>query len=155
MNRFLILLTTVVVATGFAALPSTAAAPSAANGGGRGTLDGVTAFSQFGFGVTLSADGTARGHFNCLMAGASKQPGLNLMAVRGQVKSATIGSSSATFSGIGTVNLGNQGRIENQSFVVTVTKGGLGVGTLQLTLIAPLALVLPVEEVLNGHIDVG
>ncbi len=38
-----------------------AAAPASANGGGPGTVDGTTPFSQFGFGVTRAADGTVRG----------------------------------------------------------------------------------------------
>jgi hypothetical protein len=55
-----------------------------ANGGGRGTVDGTNAFSDFGFGVTVSDNGV-QGHFDCLMAGSSQFPGFTLMAVRGQV----------------------------------------------------------------------
>ena len=71
---------------------SSAAGPVAATGGGRGTVDGVHAFSDFGFSVMRSTDGSVAGHFNCLMAGSSQFPGFTLMAVRGQVTSGTIGA---------------------------------------------------------------
>ena len=53
---------------------ASAAGPAVVNGGGRGTAEG-RAFSQFGFNVTRSADGSVQGHFNCLMAGSSQFPG--------------------------------------------------------------------------------
>src|SRR5205823_985042 len=73
---------------------SWAAGPIAATGGGRGTVDGVHAFSDFGFSVMRSTDGFVAGHFNCLMAGSSQFPGFTLMAVRGQVTHATMGAGS-------------------------------------------------------------
>jgi hypothetical protein len=127
--------------------------PLVANGGGRGTVDGVSPFSQFGFNVTVGADGVVRGHFNCLMAGASEFPGFDLMAVRGQVETATITGTTASFVGSGMFQTGNQGK-SPAMFVATVTEGGPGVGTLQLTLLTPFLFVLPVEHVLNGTITI-
>jgi hypothetical protein len=131
-----------------------AAGPAAANGGGRGTLDGATPFSQFGFAVTIRSDGAVQGHVECLMAGASAVPGLQLMAVSGQVSSASVLGEAATFEGVGTLNMGRQGRIEGERFRVSVKAGGAGTGMLQLTLVEPFAMVLPAETVLNGRIDV-
>jgi hypothetical protein len=88
-----------ILAAACVLVPAAAAAgPAVANGGGHGT-DGIRPFSQFGFSVTRSADGSVQGHFNCLMAGATQFPGFTLMAVRGQVTSGTIGSGSASFDG--------------------------------------------------------
>jgi len=135
-------------------VPAAAAAgPAVANGGGRGTVDGVHAFSDFGFGVRRSADGSVRGHFNCLMAGSSQFPGFTLMAVRGQVTSATIGDNTAGFDGVGMFQTGNQGK-SDATFHVEVTAGGPGVGTLHLTLSEPFPFDLPVEHVLHGHISI-
>jgi hypothetical protein len=130
-----------------------AASPAVANGGGRGTADGVHPFSQFGFSVSRSADGSVHGDFNCLMAGASEFPGFTLMAVRGQITNAAISGSTATFVGAGMFQTGNQGK-SPATFQVVVTEGGPGVGTLQLTLLTPFLFVLPTEHVLNGQISI-
>jgi hypothetical protein len=130
-----------------------AAGPAVANGGGRGTIDGVHPFSQFGFGVTRSADGAVNGHFNCLMAGASRFPGFTLMAVRGQPVSGTIGAGAASFDGVGMLQTGNQGKFP-ATFHVEVTAGGPGVGTLHLTLLTPFVFDLPTEHVLSGQIGI-
>jgi hypothetical protein len=124
------------------------------NGGGRGTTDGATPFSQFGFQVSKAADGTVRGHFNCLMAGSSRFDPFTLMAVRGQVTRLSVSGDTATFEGSGMLQTGNQGK-SPATFRVIVTDGGPGEGTLQLTLLTPFLFVLPTEEVLNGHISVG
>jgi hypothetical protein len=126
------------------------------NGGGRGTVDGVTPFSQFGFQVSKAADGDVRGHFNCLMAGSSRFPPFTLMAVRGQVTSLSVSGNTATFEGAGMLQTGNLGK-SPATFRVVVTEGGPGVGTLQLTAFTtPLGeVVLPTEDVLAGHIAVG
>ncbi len=151
MKRFLGALATVVVAC--ALIPAAGAAGSAVvNGGGRGTVDGEHPFSQFGFNVTRWDDGSVKGHFNCLMAGASRFPGFTLMAVRGEVTSATINGNAASFDGVGMFQTGNQGK-SDATFHVEVTAGGPGVGTLQLTLLTPFIFVLPTEHVLNGQIS--
>ena len=129
-----------------------AAGPAVANGGGHGT-DGIRPFSQFGFDVTRSADGSVQGHFNCLMAGATQFPGFTLMAVRGQVTRATIGSDSASFDGAGMFQTGNQGK-SPATFHVEVTAGGPGVGTLHLTLLTPFPFDLPIEHVMDGQISI-
>ena len=130
-----------------------AAGPAVANGGGRGTDDGVHAFSQFGFNVTRSGDGSVAGHFNCLMAGSSRFPGFTLMAVRGQVTSATISGGAASFDGVGMFLAPGVFDKSAATFHVEVTAGGPGVGTLHLTLLTPMFFDLPVEHVLHGQIS--
>jgi hypothetical protein len=151
MARFFGALAGVVAAC--ALIPATAAAgPAVANGGGRGTVDGTHPFSQFGFNVTRSADGSVRGSFNCLMAGASAFPGFTLMAVRGQVTSGAISGSAASFDGVGMFLAPGVLDKADATFHVDVTAGGPGVGTLKLTLLTPFVFVLPTEHVLNGQI---
>jgi hypothetical protein len=122
----------VIAAIAVAAVAGTGqafAAPSA-NGGGRGTVDGVTPFSQFGFGVEFDAAGAASGNFNCLMAGASTFPGFEpLMKVSGTVTSGSVDSAAGTasFTGSGTLNLGPSRRMD-ALFLVSVREGGPAVG---------------------------
>jgi opacity protein-like surface antigen len=142
-----------VVAALVLAPSSLAAGPSVANGGGHGTVDGTTAFSQFGFSLTKSDDGSVRGSFNCLMAGVSEFPGFTLMAVRGQVTKAVIGAGTASFDGAGMFQTGNQGK-SPATFHADVTAGGPGVGTLRLTLLTPFLFPLPTEHVLDGQIAI-
>jgi len=129
-----------------------AATSASVSGGGRGTVDGATPFSQFGLEVTRHADGSVTGHFNCLMAGASEFPGFDLMAVRGEVTDAIFAGDAVTFEGAGMFQTGNLGK-SSATFRVVVTEGGPGVGTLQLTLLTPFVFVLPTEYVLDGQID--
>jgi hypothetical protein len=152
MRRMLVLAAVLLAAVTLVSAPAEATAPHSVNGGGRGTVDGATPFSQFGFQVALHADGSVTGHFNCLMAGASEFPGFDLMAVRGQVTYAVFAGDTVTFEGTGMFQTGNQGK-SPATFRVVVTEGGAGEGTLQLTLLTPFEFVLPTEHVLNGHID--
>jgi opacity protein-like surface antigen len=153
MRRLLLLF--VVLAAVFAPAAS-ADAPQHVNGGGRGTIDWPTPFSQFGFHVSKTADGSVRGHFNCLMAGSSRFEPFTLMAVRGQATSLSVSGDTATFEGSGMLQTGNLGK-EATTFRVVVTDGGPGEGTLQLTAFTTsLGVVeLPIEFVLNGQIAVG
>ena len=158
MKRLVILLLLVVIL-----VPSHAVAAGSTqiNGGGRGTVDdGVTPFSQFGFGVSIAPGGSAQGHFTCLMAGSSVFPGFEpLMMVEGKVSSGSVslGAGTARFFGSGTLNLGPAGRTP-ALFWVDVTEGGVGVGTLTLTVLSlPLGSVpvtLPVERVMHGRITI-
>lgn len=142
-----------VTLTSVAFVPSAlAAGPQVVDGGGQGTVDG-TPFSQFGFSVTRSADGSVRGHFNCLMAGASEFPGFDLMAVRGRVSSLVVAGDTATLEGTGMFQTGNQGK-QAATFRAVVTEGGPGEGTLHLTLLTPFFFDLPTETVLNGLITI-
>jgi hypothetical protein len=135
-------------------------APTSVNGGGRGTVDGVT-FSQFGFQASKMADGSVQGHFNCLMAGSSQFPGFTLMAVRGEVTSLLVSGGTATLEGSGVLiaHTGNPEKKFAATFRVGVTEGGPGQGTLQLTVLAPAfsasSIALPTEDVLVGQISVG
>ena len=121
-----------------------AAAPSAqavqVTGGGTGTFgadldgDGHVDGSHFGFAVVIAGDGSAQGHFTCLMAGNTKFLGLHLMAVQGPVTSGALDGRS--FTGTATVKVfgpGAQSIFRDIPFVVAVTPGGPGVGTMQLT----------------------
>jgi hypothetical protein len=141
------------LAAAFALVPAASATgPAVVNGGGRGT-DGIRVFSQFGFNVTSSADGSVHGDFNCLMAGASQFPGFTLMAVRGQVNDASISAKGATFDGVGMFLAPGVMDKSEATFHVQVTPGGPGVGTLHLTLLTPFFFDLPTEHVLNGQIS--
>jgi hypothetical protein len=151
--------------------PSGAAKPATATGGGNGTFnadldgDGEIDGTHFGFGVVQNAS-AANGHFTCQMAGNMDFLGLNLMLVDGQVSSGSFASTSATFSGTADVNFEPGGVFADIPFIVTVTAGGPGVGTLQLTLIGVFDGVpgdtipgdnnysLPVETVLSGLISI-
>ncbi|MBI3304337.1 MAG: hypothetical protein HYZ72_19905 [Deltaproteobacteria bacterium] len=101
------------------------------------------------------------------MAGRSDILGLSLLAVQGPVTSGSDnGDGSVTFSGSGTVNLGNGQIFTGVPFKVTVTAGGPGVGTLQLTVIGAFDGVpgdthigngnydLPIETVSSGRIKI-
>ena len=150
MKRLAVLLSAVVAL----AATSEASAGAIANGGGRGTIDGVTAFSQFGFGVQFSAAAAATGSFNCLMAGSSAFPGFEpLMKVSGRVTGGgvDVAAGTASFTGSGTLNLGPSGRMD-AVFLVNVREGGPGVGKLHLTVLVPFFPV-PEETVLTGHIS--
>jgi hypothetical protein len=118
-------------------------------------VDGVTPFSQFGFGVRFGAAGAASGSFNCLMAGSSAFPGFEpLMKVSGSVTggSVDVAAGTASFTGSGTLNLGPSGRMD-ALFLVSVREGGPGVGKLHLTVLAPFFPV-PEETVLTGEISI-
>jgi hypothetical protein len=147
-----LLLTLVIAALAFAPT-ALAAGPRVVNGGGHGTVDGTTPFSQFGFAVSKGDDGSVQGSFNCLMAGASEFPGFTLMAVRGQITTAVILANAATFDGVGMFQTGNQGK-SPATFHAEVTPGGPGSGTLRLTLLTPFFFPLPLEHVLNGQITI-
>ena len=130
------------------------------NGGGNGTfnadLDGDNDIdgSHFGIGISIFANGTAKGHFECTMAGNADILGLPLMAVEGKVSNGTVNANgSATFSGIASVNLGNGVIFRGIPFAVTVTAGGPGAGTLQLTVMGAFDGVPGDTIVGNGNYD--
>jgi len=158
MRRVLLAVVLVAAALSPAAMGD---APTSVNGGGRGTVDGVNPFSQFGFQASKMADGSVQGHFNCLMAGSAQFPGFTLMAVRGEVTSLLISGGTATLEGSGVLiaHTGNPEKRFPATFRVGVTDGGPGEGTLQLTVLAPafsaLPIALPTEDVLVGGISVG
>lgn len=111
-------------------------------GGGEGTFgadldgDGDIDGSHFGIGVSIFGNGSAKGHFECLMAGNADILGLPLMAVEGKVSNGSANADgSVTFSGVATVNLGNGTMFKDVPFSVKVTAGKAQVGTLTLTVI--------------------
>jgi len=155
-------------------IPSSAVAASRVivSGGGTGTFnadldeDGDIDGSHFGLGVIIREDGSAKGHFECLMAGNADILGLPLMAVEGKVTAGSVSGETATFSGVASVNLANGVIFRGVGFTVTVTAGGAGVGTLQLTVSGAFDGVpgdtkpgngnydLPVEIVDTGQISI-
>jgi hypothetical protein len=152
MKRLLVLLLLAVILVPSHAV---AAGSTQVTGGGRGTLDGVEPFSQFGLDVSIGPGGSAQGHFNCLMAGSAVFPGFEpLMKVDGEVSSgsADVGAGTAQFFGSGTLNLGPSGTMP-AVFQVDVTEGGAGVGTLKLSVLN-LGFFLPTETVLRGRITI-
>jgi hypothetical protein len=175
MKSLMLLLTAILMtATTLLLVPADAQSSTRVTGGGTGTFDadldgdGDIDGSQFGMGVTVRDGGSAKGHFLCLMAGRSDILGLFLMAVQGPVNEGNDnGDGSVTFSGDdGTVNLANGTIFGGIPFQVTVTAGGPGVGTLQLTVIGVFDGVpgdanigngnydLPVETVASGRIKI-
>jgi hypothetical protein len=173
--KSLILLSAAILTATITLMPLLAGAQSTlrVTGGGTGTFgadldgDGDIDGSQFGTGVTIYANGSAKGHFLCLMAGRSDILGLPVMAVQGPVSGGSVPSAgSATFSGVGTVNLGNGTIFNGIPFAVTVTAGGPGVGSLQLTVLGAFDSVpgdttpgngnydLPIETVTSGRIKI-
>ena len=146
-------------------------APTRVTGGGTGSFgtdldgDGDTDGSHFGMGVLIE-NGSASGHFECLMAGNTDILGLPLMAVEGKVTEGSASDGHASFSGVATVNLGNGHIFRGVKFTVTVTAGEAGIGTLQLTVIGAFGGVpadvvpgngnydLPVETVATGQIEI-
>lgn len=157
------------------------------SGAGQGTFeadldgDGDVDGSYFGIAIAGGERGdnddgvggsgpTSAGHFVCGMWGHTDILGLPLMAVEGQVDSDSIRwrNRQVTFRGVGTVDLGigPEGFFTDVPFEVTVTSGGPGVGTLQLTVIGAFDGVpgdtlpgngnydLPVETVSSGHIKI-
>lgn len=172
MKKLLILLAAITIICASPAFAS--AATSMVRGGGTGTFgadmdgDGNVDGSQFGMGVAIQGGGAARGHFLCLMAGRSQILGLSLMSVEGRVTEGVLNADgSATFAGIGSVNLGNGEIFRAVPFRVTAWPGGPGVGKMQLTVIGAFDGVpgdtnvgngnydLPNETVVSGRIAIG
>jgi hypothetical protein len=129
-------------------------------GGGSGTFgkdldgDGEIDGSHFGVGISISGNGSAKGHFECLMAGNADILGLVLMSVAGNVTSGSLNANgSVTFSGVATVNLGKSTMFKGVPFRVTVTAGTAGVGTLTLTVIGAFDGVPGDTNIGNGNYD--
>jgi hypothetical protein len=173
MKKLVVLLAAITVTYVLPAFAS-AASVTRVQGGGTGTFgadldgDGSVDGSQFGMGVAILGNGAARGHFLCLMAGRSQILGLSLMSVEGRVTEGVLNADgSATFTGVGSVNLGNGTIVREVSFRVTAWPGGPGVGTMQLTVIGAFEGVpgdttigngnydLPNETVTSGRIAIG
>jgi len=146
---------------------SAAAAPSTkVTGGGTGTFgadldgDGDIDGSHFGIGVNVASGGAANGHFECLMAGNADILGLPNMAVSGKVTGGVVNSATnVTLTGVAKVILGNGNNFVGVPFIVTLTEGGAGAGTIQLHLMGGYAggpgnFDLPVEHVATGRIDI-
>ncbi len=133
---------------------------------GDGDIDG----SHFGFAAVIASDGSAQGHFTCLMAGSANFLGLRLMAVQGPVTSGSL--DGRNFRGTATVKVlnafgpGVQSIFADVPYAVAVAPGGPGVGTLQLTVFGVFDGVagdtkpgnndydLALETLVNGRITI-
>ena len=129
-------------------------------GGGQGTFgadldgDGDIDGSHFGIGISILGNGSAKGHFECLMAGNADILGLALMSVAGNVTNGSVNANgSVTFSGVATVNLGKSTMFKGVPFRVTVTAGTPGVGSLTLTVIGAFDGVPGDTNIGNGNYD--
>ncbi|PYP09240.1 MAG: hypothetical protein DMD59_09600 [Gemmatimonadetes bacterium] len=122
---------------------------------GDGDVDG----SHFGFSAVIASDGSAQGHFTCLMAGNADFLGLHVMAVQGPVTNGALDGHS--FSGTATVKVlnafgpGVESIFRDIPFVVTVTPGGPGVATLQLTVLGVFDGVPGDVATGNGNYDLA
>jgi hypothetical protein len=173
MKRLLVLVALVAIMV----LPATQALGQSVvhvTGGGAGTFvqdldgDGDIDGSRFGIGVVIADGGVTKGHFECLMAGASDILGLPLMAVEAKV---TAGSGdpeagTASFGGVARVNLANGTIFSGVPVQVEVTAGRAGTATMRLTVIGAFDGVpgdqipsngnydLPTETIDKGRIDI-
>lgn len=170
---FILAAVAMAAVSGLLPAPAAAEGPKVVRGGGAGTFsadldgDGEIDGSRFGFGVLVWGGGSASGHFECLMAGDSDILGLALMAVEGKVAAGSASDGTATFSGVGTVNLANGTKFKGVPFSVTVAAGGPETGTLTLTVIGAFDGVpgdtvigngnydLPMETVSSGGISIS
>ena len=132
---------------------------------GDGDVDG----SYWGVGVEIDGDSVS-GHFVCAMWGNTDILGLDLMGVEGAVDSADLAKSGptrrVTLTGTASVDLGDAGFFAAVPYVVVLTEGDAGEATIQLTVIGEFDGVpgdtvpgngnydLPVEQVVNGHLDI-
>jgi len=122
---------------------------------GDGDVDG----SHFGFAAVIAGDGSAQGHFTCLMAGNANFLGLHVMAVQGPVTSGA--PDGLSFSGTATVKVlnafgpGVQSIFRDIPFAVAVTPGGPGVATLELTVFGVFDGVAGDVAPGNGNYDLA
>jgi hypothetical protein len=173
MKRFISLAAIITAVLWTTTTPAHATPPAMVTGGGTGTFgadldsDGDIDGSHFGFAVITGAGLSARGHFMCQMAGNADILGLKLMQVEGRISQASLNADgSVTFEGRGSVNLANGTKFNGIAFSVSVTAGGPGVGTLQLTVFGAFDGVpgdtlvgdgnysLPMETVATGLISI-
>lgn len=135
-------------------LSTSVASSSAASGSWHLSGGGTADISQVAMNVAFDGSGSARGSFECLMAGRS---GFVLgafglehnMIVHARPTAGSVSGSQATFSGTGSLILDGSQKmdihirvsvdVETQSFQLTVAE----VGT------------LPVETLETGHISLG
>ena len=141
---------------------SSAASGTIVRGGGAGTFgadldgDGDVDGSRFGVGALLLADGTARGHFECLMAGEADFLGLRLMAVEGTVhKGSRNADGSVTLRGVASVNLAGGVIFRGVPFEVTLWAGGPGSGRPVLTVLGAFDGVPGDTVADNGNYDLA
>ena len=96
------------------------------NGGGQATFDFFDGGTNFAIGARISSDGSASGHFNCVIAGG--------VTISGQIDQGWVNNDgSVTFTGLATVQDKFFGTppfilIKGEPFTVTFWEGGPGVG---------------------------
>jgi hypothetical protein len=113
--------------------PGAAVGDTSATGAGSGVFPpgalwtGVSlSGSTLGFGVEIHADGTALGEFETVLVGTSALGAAQEISVEGDVTAGSQNSDgSVTFSGTGTVDLGNGQVQTGVPFSVTATTAGL------------------------------
>lgn len=151
----LVLLVGVVVAIGAAGGSSATGAETEVTAGAAGVFpDGATfngiplSGSIFGLGVLIHDDGSAEGDLSIVLAGTSLLGQPQEITLEGKATSGALAvGGGATFSGTGTLDLGDGSLPVTVPFAVTVTTGGLG-----LTI---GATELPTQSVSAGSIFIG
>src|SRR5919201_4283903 len=143
MSRPAIVLAAILVAVAAPSL-QTLAAQSATNvtGSGSGvfpsgaTYNGVSLTSlYFGKGMLTPGDGSAAGDFEAVLFGTGSNGQPQNITVEGTTGSGSLDADKgATFSGTGTVDMGDGSPPTTQSFTVRVTAQTDGLGTIKLTL---------------------
>jgi len=154
-TAMLLLLAGVSLALTLGAANAAQAAPIVAQvgGGGIAVFDAPDAAqylgmtTPFGIGVTLRSDGSAMGHFECLITG--------VLANSVHVTSGSVNADgSVTFSGPGTVHFAGGGVFLCPLETIVVTAGGPGVGTFCIGPPSPGDTVCDHETVVNGNISI-
>jgi hypothetical protein len=158
MNRRTMMLSLLVgigALAGMGMTPPAQAAPIVAQvgGGGVAVFDAPDAAqylgmtTPFGLGVTIRSDGSATGHWECVITG--------VLANSVQVTSGSLnGDGSVTFSGPGTVHFAGGGVFLCPLETLTITAGGPGVGTFCLAPPSPGDTLCDHETVVNGNISI-
>jgi len=107
-------------------------------------LDGST----FGVGVVVYPDGTATGDFEIVLTGTSLLGEPQNISLEGKVSAGSVNlDGSVSFSGTGTLDMGDGSLSASVPFSVVVTTGGL-----QLTIGAS---VLPTQTLSAGSVFIG
>jgi len=120
---------------------------------GDGDIDG----SFFEFEIFKTSEGKIEGRFRCAMEGKWDFMKLPTMTVLGNVTQVVMNADgSATMNGIADVDMGNNDIHKGAPFAATVKAGGVGKGTLQLTVIGVFHEGVPGDtDPNNKNYDLG
>ena len=134
-----------------AAVSVTAAAKGTLPGGA--TYKGVPLSGlRFGAGVEIPGDTSATGEFQATLLGTSSGGQPQNIIVEGEVSSGSASNGTATFSGVGSVDMGDGTPVsKGVLFTVTITPDAQGKGTMVLRLVTTS---LPTATVNEGSMTI-